>query len=409
MNPRLRSKREDGTNYPDWEEKKLGEVLTQRRDIQTISEKAPLLAFTIEDGVIDPKDKKTNKRDFLIKDKENKKFQLTKYDDIIYNPANIKFGAIHHNKFGEGVVSPIYVILKTNQNPNFVEYSLKRESFISKTKKYLEGTVEKLRTLKPENFLSLSIFFPCLEEQEKIGSFLSDIDEVILATSQEIKKLEELKKGVIQKIFSQEVRFKKADGTNYPDWEEKKLGEVTEDIRGGFGFPINEQGKKVGDLPFYKVSDMNHFDNQIYMNFAENYINFDISKKLKCNPAPKDTIIFPKLGMAIKTNKKRILSKTSCYDNNIFGLIVNDKYILPKFLYYKFVNLDLMLLAEMGNTIPSIRKSALEDFVFSFPCLEEQQKIADCLSAFDEAISLSKQELDKWKLLKKGFLQQMFV
>ena len=142
-NPRLRFKRADGTDYPDWEEKKLGEVLTQRRDIQTISEKAPLLAFTIEDGVIDPKDKKTNKRDFLIKDKENKKFQLTKYDDIIYNPANIKFGAIHRNKFGEGVVSPIYVILKTNQNPSFVEYSLKRESFISKRKKYLEGTVEK--------------------------------------------------------------------------------------------------------------------------------------------------------------------------------------------------------------------------------------------------------------------------
>ena len=153
---------------------------------------------------------------------------------------------------------------------------------------------------------------------------------------------------------------------------------------------------------------MNHFDNQIYMNFAENYINFDISKKLKCNPAPKDTIIFPKLGMAIKTNKKRILSKTSCYDNNIFGLIVN-KYILPKFLYYKFVNLDLMLLAEMGNTIPSIRKSALENFVIKVPCLEEQQKIAGCLSAFDNAIRIKKEQIKTAKELKKGFLQQMFV
>ncbi len=101
----LRFKRTDGSEFENWITKELAEIFTERKVSQTITEDAPLLSFTIEQGVINPQDKKTNKRDFLIKDKDTKKFALTEVDDIIYNPANLKYGAIHRNKLMRGVVS----------------------------------------------------------------------------------------------------------------------------------------------------------------------------------------------------------------------------------------------------------------------------------------------------------------
>lgn len=87
----------------DWEQRKLDEILIQRVEHQTISDDAPLLAFSYAEGVINPEDKKTNKRDFIMTDKFSKIFSRTEFNDIIYNPANVIHGAIHRNKLGTGL------------------------------------------------------------------------------------------------------------------------------------------------------------------------------------------------------------------------------------------------------------------------------------------------------------------
>lgn len=198
----LRFKRADGREFENWVTKELWEILTERKVSQTITEDAPLLSFTIEQGVIKPQDKKTNKRDFLIKDKETKKFALTEVDDIIYNPANLKYGAIHRNKLMRGVVSPIYAIFYTEQNPAFMEYVVKNPIFIKKSMKYLEGTVIKLMTLKPRDFLKLKVEIPAsLEEQKIIADCLMKFDETIDAEQKRIEKWKELKKGLLQQMF----------------------------------------------------------------------------------------------------------------------------------------------------------------------------------------------------------------
>lgn len=198
----LRFKRADGREFENWVTKELWEILTERKVSQTITEDAPLLSFTIEQGVIKPQDKKTNKRDFLIKDKETKKFALTEVGDIIYNPANLKYGAIHRNKLMRGVVSPIYAIFYTEQNPAFMEYVVKNPIFIKKSMKYLEGTVIKLMTLKPRDFLKLKVEIPAsLEEQKIIADFLMKFDETIDAEQKRIEKWKELKKGLLQQMF----------------------------------------------------------------------------------------------------------------------------------------------------------------------------------------------------------------
>ena len=130
----------------EWKEKRIGDVLTQRKTLMCVSKDAPLLSFTIEEGIIEPSEKKSNKRDFLIKDIATKKFALTELDDIIYNPANLKFGAIHRNNLRRGVVSPIYGVFYGAHNSRYMEFLLHNQRFIDYAKIYTEGTVEKLKT-----------------------------------------------------------------------------------------------------------------------------------------------------------------------------------------------------------------------------------------------------------------------
>ncbi len=191
----------EGFSEP-WKEVSMNDVFTERHEISTITKQLPQLSFTIAEGVIFPEDRKSNKRDFLIKDKDNKKYLVTRRGDIIYNPANVIYGAIHQNHLTDGVVSPIYKIFKTEQDPNFMEYLVRRPSFIKEMTIYMEGTVTKLKTLKPESFLKMkALIAPTLDEQKAIGSFLRSLDERISIESHRLEKLKRIKTACLDKMF----------------------------------------------------------------------------------------------------------------------------------------------------------------------------------------------------------------
>ena len=187
----------------DWEQRKLDEILIQRVEHQTISADAPLLAFSYADGVIDPEDKKSNKRDFIMADKYSKIFSRTELNDIIYNPANVIHGAIHRNKLGTGVVSPIYKIFVCNNvSPKYMGERLHTDIFIQEITKYIEGTVIKLRTLSPEMFLEMMVEIPSsYEEQEKIGKLFEYLDSLITLHQSKLEKLKMIKKSMLETMF----------------------------------------------------------------------------------------------------------------------------------------------------------------------------------------------------------------
>lgn len=196
--PRVRFKGFEG----EWDYLPMSDIFMERHDISTITESLPQLSFTIEEGVIRPEDRKTNKRDFLIKDKSNKKYLVTRLDDIIYNPANVIYGAIHKNSLCDGVVSPIYKIFYTQQDPSFMECVVRRPEFIQEMTIYMEGTVQKLRTLKPEAFLRMSAYIaPSLEEQKKIGNYFRTLDKQISLQEQRLEKLKQIKAACLDKMF----------------------------------------------------------------------------------------------------------------------------------------------------------------------------------------------------------------
>lgn len=185
-----------------WRLCQFSEIFTERHIIDTISDEYPQLAFTIEEGVIRPEDKKTNKRDFLIIDKATKKYLQTEYDDIIYNPANVIFGAIHRNALGKGCVSPIYKIFYTDQDSTFMECIVRHPRFIKEISRSMEGTVKKLRTLKPKAFLEMSAYIaPTIEEQQQIGEYFRQMDRLIEIEKEELEKIKHIKSACLEKMF----------------------------------------------------------------------------------------------------------------------------------------------------------------------------------------------------------------
>lgn len=185
-----------------WKKVRLSEIFVERHESSTITPALPQLSFTIADGVIRPEDRKSNQRDFLIKDKDNKRYLVTRVGDIIYNPANVVYGAIHRNSLIDGVVSPIYRIFSTEQDSRFMECVVRRPSFISQLAMRTEGTVTKLKTLKPEAFLDMTVCIPTdLEEQKMIGEYFRNLDSQITLQTQRLEKLKQIKSACLDNMF----------------------------------------------------------------------------------------------------------------------------------------------------------------------------------------------------------------
>lgn len=185
----------------DWEEVKLGEVLEERNVQQLPQEDTPLVSFTVENGVTPKTDRYD--REFLVRTGD-KKYKYTELDDIVYNPANLKFGAISRNKFGKAVFSPIYVTLVVNKSKvfaNFIEGIVTKRDFIQEALQFQEGTVYERMAVKVSDFLLMKITLPTLPEQEVIGTFFQTLDQEIAQVEDKLASLKEMKKTLLRKLF----------------------------------------------------------------------------------------------------------------------------------------------------------------------------------------------------------------
>ena len=187
----------------DWEERKLQEVLRARNKQQPQSMEYPLVSFTVENGVT-PKTDRYEREQLVVGDKSSKKYKVTVLNDIVYNPANLKFGAISRNKYGNAVFSPIYITFLVNKDvttPEFIEMFVTRNDFIKRALKYQQGTVYERQSVSPTDLLAMNVYLPGKSEQEKIGSFFQQLDETIALHQRKLDLLKEQKKGFLQKMF----------------------------------------------------------------------------------------------------------------------------------------------------------------------------------------------------------------
>lgn len=160
-----------------------------------------------------------------------------------------------------------------------------------------------------------------------------------------------------------------------------RLGNVAV-ISAGCGFPKRYQGGTVG-YPFYKVDDMNNAENGFMMTKAENYVTDDVLSDIGGKVCRAGTVIFPKIGAAVGTDKKRMLMEDAVFDNNVMGITANTECLDDKFLLYWLSTVSLMSFIIGDGTIPSIRKTAVEDRLIPLPPLSVQREIVAILDKFD--------------------------
>ena len=185
-----------------WEQRKLGEILERRVEQRQQSWEYPRLAFASGQGVIPLNERKTNNREQLTKDEFTKKYLVTELDDIVYNPANVKYGAIDRNKCGRGLISPIYVTFTTSEIPGFIERIVTSHDFQQKALRFEEGTVTKRQSVNPEDFVTIDILVaPQKEEQRKISEYFDSLDKLITLHQRKCDTLKELKKYMLQNMF----------------------------------------------------------------------------------------------------------------------------------------------------------------------------------------------------------------
>ena len=340
-----------------------------------------------------------------------KKFALTEVGDIIYNPANLKFGAIHSNNLRRGVVSPIYGVFYGLQNSTFIGYLLHNQRFIDYAKVYTEGTVEKLKTLKPDIFLRLKIAFPPLPEQEKIAEILQTEDKVIELQQKKIDELKRLKKVYLSKMFPKkgcnipEIRF---PGFTDP-WEQRKLGDimnVTSVKR------IHQSDWTDSGIRFLRARDIvsasknEEPDDYLYIS-KEKYDEYSlVSGKVTIGDllvTGVGTIGVPYL----IRNSEPLYFK----DGNIIwfqnGTKIDGDFFLYSFFgkaIQDFINESAGIGTVGTYTIESGKKTPI-----SLPEIKEQQQIGAYFRTLDNLITLHQRKLEEEQKKKKALMQLLLT
>ena len=285
------------------------------------------------------------------------------------------------------------LILKPNYSKPFIAYVVK--NLMLKLSLVNQGTSIKGVTTK--TLKSAEVIIPSFSEQQRIEQVLKSVDQKINLLTKKKEALETYKKGLMQKIFSQELRFKREDGTDYPEWEVKTLGDVGEVKMCKRIF--NSETNPKGEIPFYKIGTFGKsadafIDKQLYETYRNKYS-------------------FPKKGeiliSASGTLGRRVLYKgEDAYfqDSNIVWIANDEELITNEFLFYLY---EVVRYESEGGTIKRLYNSIIKRARISVPSIAEQDKIVAVLAKFDALITSVSEKLGAAEQLKKGLLQQMFV
>ena len=273
-------------------------------------------------------------------------------------------------------------------------------------KKATGGTIKHLN----QNILvDFPVVMPSKAEQEAIGVYFQQLDNLITLHQRKYNKLTNVKKSMLEKMFPKngsnvpEIRFK-----GFSDaWEQRKLGEVGK-ARSGVGFPDTEQGGTIG-VPFFKVSDMNSDGNENEMTVANNYVTAEQIAAHRWSPIEEvPALFFAKVGAAVMLNRKRLCRFPFLLDNNTMAYSLSSTEWDADFAKALFETIDLTSLVQVG-ALPSYNAGNVEAMEISMPSLSEQGRIGEFFKQLDNLITLHQRELEKLKNLKKACLEKMFV
>lgn len=316
------------------------------------------------------------------------------YNDI---GKAIEIENIDHDKVLAGLHTILARDTKGVTAKRFKGYLLLNDAVRKQIKILAAGA--KVLGISKTNLVKVTVKLPSKEEQEKIANFLTKVDKIIEKQEEKVTELEKYKKGMMQKIFSQKIRFKDENGGEYPEWEEKKAAELFKNI---------SDKTHNGELEVLSVTQ----DRGVMLRSELDIdIKFDLeSVKNYKRVKPGDFIISLRSfqGGFELTDIEGLISPAYTVFNFIDNTKFNEKY-------FGYIFKSEIFIRKLAGLIYGVRDGkaiSFSDFStmkFRYPSLEEQNKIVNFLSNVNSAVKKEKEKLEELRKWKKGLLQQMFV
>lgn len=269
----------------------------------------------------------------------------------------------------------------------FFKYAFSKEKFRYDLGVASPGGAGRNRVLNQKQLNKIPLIVPSKTEQQKIADFLSNVDSIITVETKILNTLQKKKKALMQKLFTQQLRFKSDDGKDFPAWGEKKVIDFAKVDTGA----NNTQDKvEDGPYPFYVRSPIIYRSNKYIFDFPEAVLT---------------------VGDGVGTGKvfHYVQGKFDCHQR---VYVIHDfENVLGKYFYFYFSEKFYARVKPMSakNSVDSVRREMIADMKIPIPCKAEQQKIADCLSSMDSLIQNQQKVVTTWQQRKKALLQQMFI
>lgn len=395
----------------EWEDTHFSELFIEKKNVTSDFEKYPLYSLTIEEGVV-PKSERYERSHLVKKDDI---FKIVSENDFVYNPMNVRFGALARYKGQEDVrVSGYYDIfsVKESVSKEYMENFLLSEPMINYYNRVSTGSLKEKQRVHFSQFLDFVLPIPPLPEQQKIAEILSTQDKLIELQEKKIEQLKELKKAYLQKMFPKkgskypELRFK---GFTDP-WEQRKLSEIcTMHARIGWQNLRTSEFLDSGD--YYLITGTDFEDGRINLSTCH-YVEKDRFEQDKKIQIKNGSILITKDGTLGKVAFVENLDKPATLNAGVFNveIIENDVDNRYLFQYLKAPFLmDYVNSKATGGTIKHLNQSILVDFPVQMPESAEQQKIGAYFSRLDHLITLHQRKSEQEKQKKKALMQLLLT
>ncbi|MEO4496643.1 restriction endonuclease subunit S [Staphylococcus aureus] len=343
----------------------------------------------------------------LIKIYNSKEFSSQKNK---FNPQNVLYGKLrpYLNKYyftkKSGVCSSEIWVLKSTKEDKLLNLFL---YYFIQTKRYSDVASKSAGSKMPRAdwglIENIRVYFPELCEQQKIGQFFSKLDRQIELEEQKLELLQQQKKGYMQKIFSQELRFKDENGNDYPDWEEKQLGELSQIVRGASPRPIKDPKwfNKESDIGWLRISDVTNQNGKIY----------HLEQKLSIEGQEKTRVLVTThllLSIAASIGKPVMnFVKTGVHDG--FLIFLNPKFNLF-FMYYllEYFKDKWSKYGQPGSQV-NLNTEIVKSQTLNMPSNHEQEKVGQFFNRNEKLIELQQEKIMYFKRRKQVLLQKMFI
>jgi len=376
-----------------WKNSKVADLLAVRQERRSPSDNTPLFSLTIEDGVTAKTDRYN--REFLVSDTKAKLYKTVCPGDIVYNPSNLRWGAISQSRLTHSVVvSPIYEVLylakRDTADERFISAALTRPAQIKQFILKGQGTLVERIAVKIEFFLDTAFQMPeSVKEQQKIADCLTSLDELIAAQGSKVDALKAFKKGLMQQLFPRKgemvPRLRFPEFRDADAWKECALKDVVKSF-------------KTGKLDANAMVDGGKYR---FYTCAKSYYRID------CYAFDGEALLIAgngaHLGYIHHYN-----GKFNAYQRTYVLQEFSANVVFLKWTLEKNLPSRIRLEKKEGNT-PYIVLATLTDMPLLIPVdVAEQQRIADCLSTLDSRIAAETEKLAALKTHKNGLMQQLF-